>query len=115
MDFYRAMFLVFLMNIPMPTTAASKRCRMCEYKGQLHEALSRFEVQLSSCRTRECFCRCDGRVTCPWNLYRVTCKDDCMPCLNPFSFNRLPPFATFRSGIFVCECGCFGTYSCSTA
>lgn len=112
-DLYSIELLVLLMNCPNPTTTASIICRTCQWNGKSGVTFTCFEV--SSCRIRLCFCCFDGIVVCPMNTYRVTYKDDCMACLNPFPFNRLPPYATFRSGIFACECSCFETYSCSTA
>ena len=103
----------FLVLLQIINTASVKVCHPCEFKGQSRETLSRFQVQLSRCHFRQCFCGCDGRVRCPDYLHHVTCRDDCISCWNPFTWEEVPPFAVFRSGQLRCECGCMGTYSCT--
>ncbi|XP_048749536.1 uncharacterized protein LOC125661538 [Ostrea edulis] len=110
--------LVFLTCIVGVTTL--QRCRDCDYRGESYTSLTVFGVQLSKCHFQRCFCRCSGSVNCPLSQRRVTCKDECIMCRNPFTGNQLPPFTTFRHrsrtlGLLNCECGCHGSYSCTSA
>jgi hypothetical protein len=112
-----SILLVVLISIVGVTTL--KRCRDCDYRGKTHRSLRWFGVQLSSCQYQRCLCRCDGSVFCPLSKRKVTCRDGCVMCRNPFTGRELPPFTTFRHrdktlGLMDCECGCHGSYSCTT-